>query len=88
MLAGALTWIWNAYANRGISSATGCPPNVGAGPVSLIVPVLVAVLLVLVRRRHAHPWYAVGGLCVVTIILASLLAVVATISSTPGICFD
>ncbi len=88
MLAGALTWIWNAYANRGLSSATGCPPNVGAGPVSLIVPVLVAVLLVLVRRRHARPWFAVAGLCVVTVALAFPLAVIATIFSTPGICFD
>jgi uncharacterized protein (TIGR03382 family) len=88
MLAGALTWIWNAYANRGISVATGCPAHVGAGPVSLIVPALVAALLVLVRRRHAHPWYVLAGLCVVTIVLASVLAVVATIFSTPGICFD
>lgn len=88
LLAGVLTWLWHAYANRGIGPATGCPPHLDRGRWYLAIPELGAVVLVIGTRRHAHRWYGLIALGVVTLGLAFVVFSYAYIFSTPGICFD
>ena len=88
LLAGVLTWMWHAYANRGIGPATGCPTNLDRGRWYLAIPEVGAVVGVLVTRRHTHRWYGLIALGVVTLGLAFVVFFFAYVFSTPGICFD